>query len=111
MPALRKFLKRPETYLLALGIFAGATAVDAVRAPRDQVTVRVFMASVRGYQRWGRPMLANRVVCRYRPSCSEYSISAVRRFGILRGLKLSILRIQSCTRRVALGTSDPVPQV
>ena len=34
--------------------------------------------------------------CRYLPTCSEYSIEALKTFGILKGLYLSILRILKC---------------
>ena len=34
--------------------------------------------------------------CRFVPSCSEYAIHAVTRFGILRGGWLAIVRIAKC---------------
>ena len=34
--------------------------------------------------------------CRYLPTCSEYSIEALKTFGFLRGLSLSLKRILSC---------------
>ena len=34
--------------------------------------------------------------CRYLPTCSEYSIEALRTFGFSKGLLLSIKRIMSC---------------
>ncbi|MDQ2774870.1 MAG: membrane protein insertion efficiency factor YidD [Acidobacteriota bacterium] len=47
--------------------------------------------------------------CRYQPTCSEYSLEAVRRFGIGRGLQLTVRRLSSCKRDVPFGTSDPIP--
>lgn len=35
-------------------------------------------------------------ICRFYPSCSEYSYQAIERFGILRGLALSFRRIIRC---------------
>jgi len=58
----------------------------------------------------GHPLLEGRIQCRYEPTCSEYSIQAVRRFGIRRGLEMTFRRVQSCKIDVPLGTYDPVPE-
>ena len=34
--------------------------------------------------------------CRYLPTCSEYSIDALKTYGLLKGLYLSVKRILSC---------------
>ena len=34
--------------------------------------------------------------CRYLPTCSEYSIEALKTYGFLKGLMLSFKRIMSC---------------
>ena len=34
--------------------------------------------------------------CRYLPTCSEYSIDALKEFGFVKGLFMSIRRILSC---------------
>jgi len=34
--------------------------------------------------------------CRYLPTCSEYSIEALKTYGFLKGLFLSVKRILSC---------------
>ena len=34
--------------------------------------------------------------CRYLPTCSEYSIEALKTFGFTKGLSLSLKRIMSC---------------
>ena len=34
--------------------------------------------------------------CRYLPTCSEYSIEALKTYGFFKGLSLSIKRILSC---------------
>ena len=54
----------------------------------------VVVAPVRFYQRAVSPALPQR--CRYYPSCSHYAVSAIRRFGILRGLVLSAWRLLRC---------------
>jgi hypothetical protein len=34
--------------------------------------------------------------CRYRPTCSEYMIEAVGKYGVLRGLWMGTLRLMRC---------------
>lgn len=46
--------------------------------------------------------------CRYTPTCSEYTIRAVKKHGILKGGYLSIKRIGSCHPWGGSGF-DPVP--
>ena len=45
--------------------------------------------------------------CRYLPTCSEYSIEALKKFGFFRGLLFSLKRILSC-HPWANGGFDPV---
>jgi uncharacterized protein len=54
----------------------------------------VAVAPVRFYQRFISPVLPRR--CKYHPSCSQYAVDAVRRFGILRGVVLAAWRIVRC---------------
>ncbi len=49
--------------------------------------------------------------CRYMPTCSEYSIEALRNFGFFKGLFMSLKRILSCHPLKFLGGGegfDPV---
>ncbi len=49
--------------------------------------------------------------CRYMPTCSEYSIEALRNFGLFKGLFISMKRILSCHPIKFLGGGegfDPV---
>ena len=34
--------------------------------------------------------------CRFMPTCSNYSYQAIEKYGILKGIKLSIIRISHC---------------
>lgn len=47
--------------------------------------------------------------CRYYPTCSEYTIQAIDRFGILKGSFLGAKRILRCNPRYP-GGEDPVPK-
>lgn len=109
MSALRKRLTRPGTYLAPVLLLYALAAMDSFRAPGKQVTSRAYLAAVHGYQHFGRPLLEPYVHCRYRPTCSEYSIEAVRKWGIRYGLVLTTRRLLSCTSAVPPGTPDPVP--
>lgn len=108
MSTLRKCLTRPGPYLLAICAALLLVALDSLRAPAEQVTAGVYLRAVRGYQSHGRPLLRGYIHCRYRPTCSEYSVDAVRKYGIGRGLVLTATRIASCTAAVEEGTADPV---
>ena len=46
--------------------------------------------------------------CRFRPSCSEYALESVRRFGGLMGLRLTVGRLRRCQPSHPCGY-DPVP--
>ena len=48
--------------------------------------------------------------CRYLPTCSEYSIEALKTYGFFKGLSLSIKRILSC-HPWSNGGFDPVRKV
>jgi uncharacterized protein len=52
------------------------------------------VAPVRFYQRAISPAIPKR--CKYHPSCSQYVVTAFRRYGILRGLVLSVWRLLRC---------------
>jgi hypothetical protein len=68
---------------------------------------RVAVLPIRAYQRVISPALVSR--CRYYPSCSEYAVQAVQRFGILRGLVLAGWRLLRCNPW-SRGGFDPVEE-
>ncbi|MFZ6015518.1 MAG: membrane protein insertion efficiency factor YidD [Patescibacteria group bacterium] len=47
-------------------------------------------------------------VCKYHPTCSEYGYGAISRFGIIRGIPMTIWRIMRCNPW-SEGGFDPVP--
>ncbi len=48
-------------------------------------------------------------LCKFYPTCSEYTIIALERFGFFKGLTLSIKRILKCNP-ASKGGYDPVPE-
>ncbi len=79
---------------------------------------------IRGYQRFISPLRPP--TCRYYPSCSQYAVTALQRFGPLRGSWMAVRRIGRChpwtpggvdhvpdrdpaTGRPVAGTTGPKP--
>lgn len=68
----------------------------------------IFISILRGYQYLVSPFLGNR--CRFHPSCSEYMIEAVRRFGVVKGFYMGLKRLARC-QPMCEGGLDPVPDL
>ena len=60
---------------------------------------------LRGYKRWLSPWLPP--ACRFVPSCSEYGMSAVEKYGAIKGLSLTVWRLLRC-HPLSRGGYDPV---
>ena len=68
---------------------------------------KLLLGLIKIYQNFISPMSGG--VCRFQPTCSEYSYLAIEKFGPLKGLSLSLKRILKCH---PLGESgyDPIPE-
>jgi putative membrane protein insertion efficiency factor len=65
----------------------------------------LVILSIRGYQRLISPAL--RRSCKYYPSCSQYAIDAVKKYGVARGGVLAAWRVLRCNP-LSYGGYDPV---
>ncbi len=63
---------------------------------------------LRVYKRWISPAFPP--ACRYVPTCSEYAMEAVERFGVVRGGAMAAWRLLRC-HPLATGGLDPVVKV
>jgi uncharacterized protein len=63
------------------------------------------LAILRLYKRWISPSLMPS--CRYVPTCSEYAVEAIERYGALRGGLMAAWRLLRCHPFVS-GGYDPV---
>jgi uncharacterized protein len=66
---------------------------------------RIAIAPIRLYQLVISPALPAR--CKYYPTCSQYAVQAIQRYGILRGLVLAAWRLLRCNP-FSHGGFDPV---
>ncbi len=69
---------------------------------------RLLIGLVRFYQRAVSPHLP--ASCRYQPTCSQYALTALTRFGALRGGWMAFVRILRCNP-FSKGGYDPVPEL
>ena len=73
------------------------------------IFTNILIKLIQGYKFLISPLLGNS--CRYLPTCSEYSIEALKKFGLIKGIYISLKRILSCHPIKFLGGGegfDPV---
>ena len=71
-----------------------------------KIIIFPFVMFVRFYQIFISPLKPP--TCRYSPTCSQYTLEALKKHGLLKGGKLAIIRIMSCQPFGGSGY-DPVP--
>ena len=70
------------------------------------ILVIVLIIPIKLYQVLISPLLGSS--CRYSPTCSQYSIEAIKKHGPFKGSLLAVKRISSCHPWGGSG-HDPVP--
>ena len=68
---------------------------------------RMLIKGVRFYQRHISPGMAPR--CRYIPTCSQYAVEAIEKYGSVKGSVLAMRRILRCHPFSKHDLYDPVP--
>jgi putative membrane protein insertion efficiency factor len=66
----------------------------------------IFIVLIKTYQYFISPLSA--ASCRYTPTCSQYAVEAIKKYGGFKGGWLAIKRIASCNPWGGHG-HDPVP--
>jgi len=75
---------------------------------------KFLLKTIRFYQKylsldtgWAKRLFITDKVCRFRPTCSEYTYQAIDKYGIIAGLWMGIKRICRC-HPWSKGGYDPV---
>ena len=67
---------------------------------------RIALAVLKFYRRFISPIFPPN--CRYIPTCSQYGLTAIQRFGFIKGGWLTLRRVARC-HPFRKGGYDPVP--
>ena len=73
---------------------------------RNDYDETILIAAIKFYRRYLSPL--KRTKCPYFPTCSEYGLEAVEKYGALKGGLLAVWRILRCNP-FSKGGYDPVP--
>ena len=66
-----------------------------------------FISIIRFYQKWISPLKPP--TCRFVPTCSNYAITSVQKYGVFKGGILTIRRLLRCHPFYKGDYYDPVP--
>ena len=72
----------------------------------QKATESLLIGTIKGYRKLISPVFPSS--CIYTPTCSVYAETAIRRYGVIRGLRLAALRLFRC-HPFRKGGYDPVP--
>jgi putative membrane protein insertion efficiency factor len=67
----------------------------------------VLIFLIRGYRKYLSPLFPGK--CRFIPTCSEYGLEAIEKYGALKGGWLTFKRLMRCNPFNHGGPCDPVP--
>jgi uncharacterized protein len=84
---------------------SSATSSETAPSSWARTMRAIASAPIVAYQRFVSPAIPQR--CKYEPTCSRYAVSAIREYGILRGLVLAGWRLLRCNPW-SHGGYDPV---
>lgn len=70
------------------------------------ISRQIVLFLIKGYRKYISPMKSTK--CPYFPTCSEYGLQAVEKYGVIKGGLLALWRILRCNP-FSKGGYDPVP--
>ena len=68
---------------------------------------KIFIAVIKFYQRYLSPLKSTK--CPYIPTCSQYGLEAVQKYGAVKGGMMAVWRVLRCNP-FSKGGYDPVPE-
>lgn len=89
---------------MTLGPAHGSRSASTREWMRNPVK-SLLLGLIRAYQTVISPALPRS--CKYHPTCSQYAVDALRRYGVARGLVLASWRLLRCNP-LSYGGYDPV---
>lgn len=75
---------------------------------KSNIFTRIALRAIELYQSALSPIIGGRTACRFCPTCSEYTKTAISKYGLLRGGLMGLRRILRCRPGGGWGY-DPVP--
>jgi uncharacterized protein len=81
-------------------------SINNCTAVMRRISIQICVVTLKLYKKWISPILPG--ACRFYPTCSEYSAQSIQKFGICKGISLSIKRLCKC-HPFHPGGFDPVP--
>lgn len=73
---------------------------------RPQLVARILVGMIRFYQQAVSPYVGHGS-CRFDPTCSQYTVEALQKFGVIKGSILSVWRILRCNPWGGFGYDPP----
>lgn len=78
-------------FILALG-----AGIDGFQTPQRQIGVRFHHAAIESYRALLKPLIEGSTRCKFKITCSEYSLRVVSEHGWPKGGLLTIQRLARC---------------
>jgi len=62
----------------------------------NRVSQYIGIGVIKFYQKCISPIKPKKVKCRFYPTCSEYGIQAIKKYGLFKGVNKTINRLRKC---------------
>ena len=80
--------------------------INGIRSSNIENMKKIFIAIIKFYQKYLSPLKSTK--CPYYPTCSQYGLEAIEKYGAFKGGILAFWRIIRCNP-FSKGGYDPVP--